>query len=135
MLPDTVASQGAAEKWAWDAHNPSGCKSEIDQKSGVDLQPTLDFARRLESLGRKMWIRFVLVPGLTDAPSNVEGLADFAASLKMVERVEVAPFHKLGEFKWQELRLSYKLADTQPPSPEALAEVKRAFSSRGLTVV
>jgi hypothetical protein len=39
MLPDTVASQGAAEKWAWDAHNPSGCKSEIDQKSGVDLQP------------------------------------------------------------------------------------------------
>jgi pyruvate formate lyase activating enzyme len=41
----------------------------------------------------------------------------------------------MGEFKWQELRLSYKLADTQPPSPEALEEVKRAFSSRGLTVV
>ena len=82
-----------------------------------------------------MWIRFVLVPGLTDARDNVAGLAEFAASLKNVERVEVLPFHKMGEFKWQELRLSYKLADTQPPSPEALAEVKRAFSSRGLTVV
>ena len=102
---------------------------------GVDLQPTLDFARRLESLGRKMWIRFVLVPGLTDAPSNVEGLADFAASLKMVERVEVAPFHKLGEFKWQELRMRYELAATEPPTTESLLEVRRQFSSRGLTVV
>ena len=102
---------------------------------GSDIQPTLDFARRLEQLGRKMWIRFVLVPGLTDARENVEGLAEFAASLKTVERVEVLPFHKMGEFKWQELRLSYKLADTQPPTPEALAEVQRAFSSRGLTVV
>lgn len=102
---------------------------------GVDLQPTLDFARRLESLGRKMWIRFVLVPGLTDAPSNVEGLADFVASLKMVERVEVAPFHKLGEFKWQELRMRYELAATEPPTTESLLEVRRQFSSRGLTVV
>ena len=102
---------------------------------GSDIQPTLDFARRLEQLGRKMWIRFVLVPGLTDARENVEGLAEFAASLKTVERVEVLPFHKMGEFKWQELRLSYKRADTQPPTPEALAEVQRAFSSRGLTVV
>lgn len=103
--------------------------------SGVDLQPTLDFARRLESLGRKMWIRFVLVPGLTDARSNVEGLADFAASLKMVERVEVAPFHKLGEFKWRELRMRYELAGTEPPTTESLLEVRRQFSSRGLTVV
>ena len=103
--------------------------------SGVDLQPTLDFARRLESLGRKMWIRFVLVPGLTDAPSNVDGLADFAASLKMVERVEVAPFHKLGEFKWRELRMRYELAGTEPPTTESLLEVRRQFSSRGLTVV
>ena len=102
---------------------------------GVDLQPTLDFARRLESLGRKMWIRFVLVPGLTDAPSNVEGLADFAASLKMVERVEVAPFHKLGEFKWRELRMRYELAGTEPPTTESLLEVRWQFSSRGLTVV
>ena len=70
-----------------------------------------------------------------DAPSTVEGLADFAASLKMVERVEVAPFHKLGEFKWQELRMRYELAGTEPPTTESLLEVRRQFSSRGLTVV
>ena len=102
---------------------------------GVDLQPTLDFAQRLERLGRKMWIRFVLVPGLTDAPANVEGLADFVASLKMVERVEVAPFHKLGEFKWKELRMPYQLDKTEPPTPEAIARVHDIFKSRGLTVV
>jgi len=102
---------------------------------GFELQPTLDFARRLEALGRKMWIRFVLVPGLTDDPANVEGLADFAASLKMVERVEIAPFHKLGEFKWKELRMDYQLGDTEPPSAPEIARVHHAFSSRGLTVV
>ena len=103
--------------------------------TGVELQPTLDFARRLDSLGKPMWIRFVLVPGLTDDSANVEGLADFAASLKMVERVEVAPFHKMGEFKWAELRLPYELADTEPPTRASVIQVHQVFSSRGLTVV
>ena len=103
--------------------------------TGAELQPTLDFARRLDSMGKKMWIRFVLVPGLTDDPANVNGLADFVASLKMVERVEVAPFHKMGEFKWKELRRPYKLADTAPPTQESISQVHHAFSSRGITVV
>ena len=77
----------------------------------------------------------VLVPGLTDDPANVEGLSDFVASLKMVERVEVAPFHKMGEFKWKELRLRYELADTQPPTRESVIQVHQMFKSRGLTVV
>jgi len=103
--------------------------------TGVELQPTLDFARRLDQMGKKMWIRFVLVPGLTDDPANVDGLADFVASLKMVERVEVAPFHKMGEFKWEELGLPYELADTEPPTREAVEQVHQVFWSRGLTVV
>ena len=103
--------------------------------TGVELQPTLDFARRLDQMGKKMWIRFVLVPGLTDDPANVDGLADCVASLKMVERVEVAPFHKMGEFKWEELGLPYELADTEPPTREAVEQVHQVFWSRGLTVV
>jgi pyruvate formate lyase activating enzyme len=86
-------------------------------------------------MGKSMWIRFVLVPGLTDDPANVEGLADFVASLKMVERVEVAPFHKMGAFKWKELRLRYELADTQAPTHESVLQVREVFKSRGLTVV
>ncbi len=103
--------------------------------AGADLQPTIDFARRLDAMGRAMWIRFVVVPGLTDDPASVEDLADFVASLKRVGRVEVIPFHKMGEFKWQELRMDYQLADTQPPTPEAMRQVCAVFSSRGLTVV
>ena len=103
--------------------------------TGVEVQPTLDFARRLSALGKPMWIRFVLVPGLTDAPENIEGMADFIATLETVERVEVLPFHKMGEFKWQELGLQYELANTPSPSPEAVQQAKQIFSSRGLRVV
>jgi len=103
--------------------------------TGVDLQPTLDFAQRLDAMGRKMWVRFVVVPGLTDGSSNVEGLADFVASLKMIERVEVVPFHKMGEFKWEALGLEYQLGGTPSPTPESMDEIRRAFSSRGVEVV
>ena len=103
--------------------------------TGIELQPTLDFARRLDALGNKMWLRFVLVPGLTDDPANVEGLADFASTLKNVERVEVLPFHQLGEFKWKELQLPYQLANTPVPSPQEIERVQQIFSSRGLLAV
>ena len=103
--------------------------------TGVELQPTLDFAQRLEALGKAMWIRFVLLPGLTDDPGNVNSLAEFVASLNRVERVEVIPFYKIGEFKWDELGMSYQLADTPPPTEESIKQVQLHFSSRGVLVV
>lgn len=103
---------------------------------GVDLEPTLECARRLASLGKTMWIRYVLVPGHTDAPDDIEAHADFVASLgPCVERVEVLPFHKLGEHKWRELNLKYELTDTRPPSPESLARTLDAYRRRGLNAV
>ena len=83
-------------------------------------------------MGKKMWIRFVLVPGLTDAPDNVEGLADFVASLKAVERVEVMPFHKMGEYKWEALACPYALKETPPPTEEQLRRARAIFQCRGL---
>jgi pyruvate formate lyase activating enzyme len=96
------------------------------------LQPTLDFARRLSAMGKKMWIRFVLVPGYTDDFDDVERLADFVASLQGVERVEVLPFHKMGENKWAELGLKYQLKGVQPPSVDLLKRVIGQFRERGL---
>jgi pyruvate formate lyase activating enzyme len=61
--------------------------------------PVLYFARRLSNEDQAMWIRFVLVPELTDDFDNVEGLAEFVNTLSGVERVEVLPFHKMGEYK------------------------------------
>jgi len=96
------------------------------------LQPTLDFAQRLSAMGKKMWIRYVLVPGYTDEFADVEKLADFVATLQGVERVEILPFHKMGEHKWEELGFKYHLKEVQPPTPELLERVIAQFQKRGL---
>jgi pyruvate formate lyase activating enzyme len=95
--------------------------------TSVALQPTLDFARRLAERGNPMWLRFVLVPGLTDAEDNVAGLAAFARSLPNVERVEILPFHKMGEAKWRALGRPYALFDTPEPTLELVEKVRAAF--------
>lgn len=105
------------------------------QVTGVDLEPTLAIARYLDEIHKPTWIRFVFVPGLTDAPHNVEGLADFVATLKNVERLEVLPFHKMGEYKWQQLGYDYQLQDTEPPTAEQVQAIQAIFRSRGIRVV
>lgn len=103
--------------------------------TGVALEPTLGFARYLSDIRKPAWIRFVLVPGLTDGQENVEGLADFLATLGNIERVEVLPFHKMGEYKWEQLGYPYELTATQPPSPEEVQRVVDIFKRRGLPVI
>ena len=87
--------------------------------------------RRLAALRKPVWIRFVLVPGLTDDPDDMAGSAAFAASLGNVERVEVLPFHQMGRYKWERLGLEYTLADVSPPTPDAVrAGVRRVARRR-----
>jgi pyruvate formate lyase activating enzyme len=81
-----------------------------------------------------MWVRFVLVPGLTDGYDNVERVADICASLESLERVEILRFHQLGAGKWEKLGIDYPLKDTAPPSAELSERVRDQFRSRGLTV-
>lgn len=103
--------------------------------TGVALKPTLDFAERLAGMGKPVWLRYVLVPGVTDKMREINGLADFAAKLGNIERVDILPFHKLGEFKWKAEGLDYTLADTQPPSQQLVEKVRGIFRDRGLTAV
>jgi pyruvate formate lyase activating enzyme len=98
----------------------------------MEIGPTLEFARRLAARRRPVWVRFVLVPGWTDDPAEVEGVARFAAGLGNVERVDVLPFHQMGRFKWKELGLEYRLGDVQPPSAEAVERACASFRSVGL---
>ena len=99
--------------------------------TGRDLAPTLRFAERLASLSKPVWVRFTLVPGETDDPANVEGIAWFLAPMKNVEWVEVQPFHKMGEFKWKALGLEYKLLNTAPPSRDLVDRVIGQFRAAG----
>ncbi|MFE6788149.1 pyruvate formate-lyase-activating protein [Streptomyces sp. NPDC057677] len=103
--------------------------------TGRPLAPTLDFARRLADLGQEVHVRFVLVPGLTDDPANVEGVAAFAGGLGNVSRVDILPFHKLGEAKWQALAMPFTLHDTPSPTPGQVAEVREVFRAHGLHAV
>ncbi len=99
------------------------------------LQPTIDYANRLSELGRPMWVRYVLVPGLTDQVDNIEKVADICAGLKTIERVEILRFHQMGMDKWRKLGIEYALADTEPPTPELTERVREQFRSRGLKVL
>ena len=80
----------------------------------------------------RVWVRFTLVPGFTDDPANVEGIARFVAPMKNVEWVEVQPFHQLGAFKWKAMKLDYKHVDTPTPTPDLDQSRDRAISRRGL---
>lgn len=102
--------------------------------TGMDVGATLEFARRLAARGRPVWIRFVLVPGLTDDPQDIAKIAEFAAGLGNVERVDVLPFHQMGRYKWKNLGIEYKLQDVEPPSPEAVERACAQFKQSGLKV-
>ena len=100
--------------------------------TGMDVGPTLEFARRLAAQKKPVWLRFVLVPGLTDDQGDIASIAGFAAGLGNVERVEVLPFHQMGRFKWKELGLEYKLEEVAPPTAEALEKACATFRAAGL---
>jgi pyruvate formate lyase activating enzyme len=99
--------------------------------TGRDIAPTLRFAERLAATGKPAWIRFTLVPGETDDPDNVAGIARFVAPMKNVEWVEVQPFHQMGAFKWNAMGLDYKLQDTKPASRELTDRVIAQFKAAG----
>jgi len=112
----------------------SGLPDTYQKVTGRDLQPTLDFGRRLAARGIQIWVRFVLVPGLTDDPANVEAVADYVAGLATVTRVEVLPFHQMGRDKWASLGMRYELENTSAPGPELVQRVRDQFRSRALEV-
>jgi pyruvate formate lyase activating enzyme len=99
--------------------------------TGRDLAPTLRFAERLAALNKPVWVRFTLVPGSTDDPANVEGIARFVAPMKNVQWVEVQPFHQLGAFKWKAMNLEYKHLDTATPTAELTNRVIEQFRAAG----
>lgn len=111
----------------------SGIPETYRATTGRELQPTLDFGRRLAERGTEIWVRFVLVPGLTDAYDNVSAVADYVATLGSVTRVEVLPFHQMGRDKWERISIPYQLGDTQPPEPAMVERVRHQFRARGLT--
>lgn len=100
--------------------------------TGVELNPTIELVKYLNEINKPVWIRYVLVPNITDNIDDVKNLAQFLSELRNIERLDVLPFHKMGEFKWAELGYDYKLKQTQPPNKELIEKIKSIFKSSGL---
>ena len=100
--------------------------------TGVCVDQTLKFAKRLDARGNKVWIRFVLVPGLTDNEKNIDGLAQFVSELGNVDRVEILPFHKMGEDKYKRSGLPYKLGNTPTPTKDQVERARSIFAKHGI---
>jgi pyruvate formate lyase activating enzyme len=100
--------------------------------TGMDVEPTLTFARRLAARHRPVWLRYVLVPGLTDRVDDITQIARFASTLGNVERVDVLPFHQQGKYKWKQLGISYTLEQTEPPAHELMERACEVFRAAGL---
>ncbi len=102
--------------------------------TGVPLDPTLRTLDYLREHKIETWIRYVLVPGLTDNLDSVRDLSRHLDQYPNVSRIELLPFHKMGEYKWKELGLSYTLADTKEPEKELIREVREILSENGKKV-
>lgn len=102
--------------------------------TGIGNEPVLAFAERLAERKRPMWLRYVLVPGLTDDPGEMRRVARFGASLGVVERAEILPFHQMGRYKWKRLGIDYTLDNTEPASDAAVNAAIAIFREAGLRV-
>ena len=96
---------------------------------GFDNENELSFAKYLSEHNIPIWIRQVIIPGITDNEEDLLELKNFISSLKTVEKVELLPYHNLGEYKWKELGFDYQLKDVRTANNE---DIKRASKILGL---
>ena len=101
------------------------CKELVGRSNKLELE----FAKYLSDNNIKMWIRQVLVPGFTDDKEDLLKLKDFISSLKTVEKIELLPYHNIGEFKWKKLGLDYPLEGIRQANDE---DIKRAKEILGI---
>mgnify|MGYP000102844571 CR=1 FL=1 len=101
--------------------------------TGVEIDPILRFARRLQSIGKPTWIRFVLVPGLTDKVENIAATARIISELDNCQRVEILPFHQYGKSKYEALGMDYQLKNTRPAEDSDVARAWEVFLDNGVS--
>lgn len=100
-------------------------------ETGHDNANILDCARYLSDIGKPVWIRHVLVPGISSQDDCLIRLRRFLDTLTNVQRVDVLPYHTLGTFKWKELGVPYTLSDVTPPTEEMLAHAREILQAGG----
>lgn len=95
----------------------------------------LDCARYLSDIGKPIWVRHVLVPGVTDNDDDLHALRAFIDTLQNVKRVEVLPYHAMGTYKWEQLGIPYTLKDVSAPSEERVRNAEHILTTPGICPV
>ncbi len=106
--------------------------ADCRQLTGMGNERAFELLDYCEETGKPVWIRHVVVPGLTLDWDKLGRLADRLSSYRCVEKAELLPFHKLGEYKWEALGRTYSLTDVQPPAREEMEKAREIFRSRGI---
>ena len=101
--------------------NDDICKDLV----GVSNKLELEFAKYLSDIGKDVWIRQVLVPGITDHEDDLLKLKDFLSTLQNVKKVEILAYHDLGRFKWENLGCNYELEDIPNATIEDVTRAKK----------
>jgi len=100
--------------------------------TGVPAEPIHDNLRRADAAGCRIWLRRPVVPGVNDAPADIEATAAFAASLRHLERFELLPFNTLAALKYRSIGRPFPLADVETPSPESMTLLQEMLVARGV---
>lgn len=105
----------------------------IDDEKCINLTSktnkyTLDFARYLSDNGIKMWIRQVIVPGITDGREDLGKLKEFLSTLKTVNNVEILPYHSMGREKWLKMNQKYELDGVREATYEDVQRAKEILN-------
>lgn len=100
--------------------DPEKCKKLV----GVSNKKELEFAKYLSENNKLMWIRQVLIPGITDDKKDLIKLKEFISELKTVDKVEILPYHNLGKYKWEQLGFKYELDDIRPATQNDIDRAK-----------
>ena len=109
---------------------------EIKHKeiTGVSSNKVFAFMEYLREIDKPLWIRYVVIPGLTDGEEDVERLAEFLKDFPNIQTVDILPYHTMGVYKWQEMGLDYPLEGVPSPDKQSMKEVKDVFRRHGFKV-
>ena len=103
--------------------------------TGRSNEQTLKTAQWLEEHEKPFWLRYVLVPGISDFEEDIRALGEHFRNYKMLQRIEILPYHTLGIHKYESLGQEYQLKDTPHNTPEQLDRAKRLFSEYFVNVI
>lgn len=101
--------------------------------TGVENHKTLKLAKYLNEKNIPVWIRYVLVPGITDSKKDVSELAKFLSKLENIERIDILPYHVMGKFKWIEIEGAYPLEDVKEATKDDVLKAMETMISNGVS--